>query len=1292
MSSSRILVPPSTGNVIRSGHLRKLKTLKKKYFVLREEAPGCPACLEYYDSKKKFENRQPPKRQISLHSCFNINKRGDIKQKNVIALYTKDECFCLVLDTEKDLGDWLNSMLLLQNGGQPDGEQPRPTFEHVWQVTMQKKGLGERKNIQGPYRLCLTDSAVTFYKVGANNKSDFIEFPLVSIRRCGFMERIFYMEMGRSAVTGGGEFWMEAEDNNIAQNMHAAILNAMTNSNTNRDEVVPRQRMRSSSANEASKPISVLPRRHTGQKLLGFSPLEEQRTQKEQVDSLQQQNATVSAPSQCCQSQSTSSSNTLTAPAAGTGTGTTGNATTNVNSSSMNRRRHSVASHPHSTNNSQSVHVNTTSSSSSTTTSSSSTTTTTKSTTTSTTVTATIATITTTTATNSHQRTLSLPLAAVAINQTQSSKRSVLRCTSGRERCDSLPSRARTTSVGHPTPLAMVHPRAIHLGSHAPRPHSMYGRGMSYSPPVSSMPISPASGACSTDSAGSSLSMDDGSENILEEGLTSRYGHSLTPDEPVILEENGDDYAPWPSNQQKYSPNYKSHSPSQSSYVEMYSPCGSSPSRGGGVYMPMSPATTAHSHSRASSLVEDTGTLLPDGYVPMAPVRDDGYVDMDPSNSQNGHFPDDMSGHGGSSCSVTSGTPSTDLRFSEYHLDKVTSYLPAGEDLQARPIRAYSVGSRPEPVNRHRKNSTFRDRYEVTQQDVSRVRAFSVGSRSKRPEMGRLLNITTAPLLPGGENSSTNKSNSAPLLSSSWGHNSGCSVNSERMEDLMELDFSRSHLPTTLSSPPSTYSQSQSYSTATDNSSYVDMSPGQQTSSTTAPYVDMSGINKHRNNNNNNNTTTANHNHNNIHSSTSIATLRPVITTLKPVEEAESPYMKMDSGLDFWPKSGSSPKQMPSPLQDDYMLMNGPPGGTRTAPVDFPQPRRTQDGYVEMSFKVRPSLEQDYINMNMGASARSHQRNRNSNRKEKIRSQPIAILASSKSTKTPNFLPLNGSPNSESLESTPATPPRATPTGSTATIFPFSLNSPQSPEKPFTTEPEVSSKSSSIGDVSSASGDYALMQPSRKISAPSHLPSSSLNKLADDSGGATLPKLVRGNSLKKVDANTLTRKCDGISKNVVVDKPPSPKESISNNPMASQDVVFVPLAKRLNDLTVTRPRLVTTSPTTSPTPTGFKPVQSKPSSPKLMDETTPTPTSTPTPISTPTPTQQDSEDYEKLQPGYEKLASAVEKIQASFDKASTLHYASLDLPEVSGAPPVSPTPLQEGFKYAEIDFGRLKQN
>lgn len=138
----------------------------------------------------------------------------------------------------------------------------------------------------------------------------------------------------------------------------------------------------------------------------------------------------------------------------------------------------------------------------------------------------------------------------------------------------------------------------------------------------------------------------------------------------------------------------------QSSYLEMCSPCGSSPGPSG-AYMPMS-SGTGHSHSRGSSLVEESNTL-PEGYVPMAPVGNNGYVDMDPSHNHNGHFPDDLS-HGGSSCSVTSGTPSTDLRFSEYHLDKVTSFLPPGDDLQARPARAYSIGSRPEPIKSHRKN------------------------------------------------------------------------------------------------------------------------------------------------------------------------------------------------------------------------------------------------------------------------------------------------------------------------------------------------------------------------------------------------------------------------------------------------------------------------------------------------------------------------------------------------------------------------------------------------------------
>lgn len=136
----------------------------------------------------------------------------------------------------------------------------------------------------------------------------------------------------------------------------------------------------------------------------------------------------------------------------------------------------------------------------------------------------------------------------------------------GRDRCDSLPSRARTTSEGQPNAIVLNHLKGVHIMSHIPRPHSMCVRAPSYSPPIASMPISPASDMCSSDSAGSSPSMDDCGENILEEGtVVSRYRHSLTPDEPIILDKKGDDYTSWSTTHShlKYSPNFKSHSPSQ---------------------------------------------------------------------------------------------------------------------------------------------------------------------------------------------------------------------------------------------------------------------------------------------------------------------------------------------------------------------------------------------------------------------------------------------------------------------------------------------------------------------------------------------------------------------------------------------------------------------------------------------------------------------------------------------------------------------------------------------------------
>lgn len=97
-----------------------------------------------------------------------------------------------------------------------------------------------------------------------------------------------------------------------------------------------------------------------------------------------------------------------------------------------------------------------------------------------------------------------------------------------------------------------------------------------------------------------------------------------------------------------------------------------------------------------------TNDLTGEDYVPMSQVdneniqtsfnkSDDNYIFNEVNDLHDEHL-------------VTSGTPSTDLRFSAYHLEKIISFLVPGEDLQkTRSLRAYSVGSRPEHSYKHRK-------------------------------------------------------------------------------------------------------------------------------------------------------------------------------------------------------------------------------------------------------------------------------------------------------------------------------------------------------------------------------------------------------------------------------------------------------------------------------------------------------------------------------------------------------------------------------------------------------------
>lgn len=251
-------------------------------------------------------------------------------------------------------------------------------------------------------------------------------------------------------------------------------------------------------------------------------------------------------------------------------------------------------------------------------------------------------------------------------------------------------------------------------------------------------------------------------------------------------------------------------------------------------------------HSRTSSLAEEA----PDNS--MATKTDDGgYVDMEPSKEGTTHAMSPAA----STCSVTSGTPSTDLRFSEFHLEKVASYFtPSEEDEENRPARAYSVGSRPE----HIKKIINRPESHMAS-DSARKRAFSVGSRSKTHKDNRILNHGTPPhchmqhLM--GATHQNSKSSSAPVLAGTVGTPSRHAYNSihssaEPLDDLMEMDFTnRTQSPPVkadIPPPPQSASRSSQLSLSVpqpspivkkcpDSEGYMDMSPG----NVSAGYVEM---------------------------------------------------------------------------------------------------------------------------------------------------------------------------------------------------------------------------------------------------------------------------------------------------------------------------------------------------------------------------------------------------------------------------------------------------------------------
>lgn len=102
---------PCPPDVRLCGHLRKQKSQRRRFFVLRADPPR----LECYESEKKFLAsgcRPPrPRRSVSLEGACTISKRADARQRHLIVVYTSDSSLGVAAASEAEQQAWYSALL-----------------------------------------------------------------------------------------------------------------------------------------------------------------------------------------------------------------------------------------------------------------------------------------------------------------------------------------------------------------------------------------------------------------------------------------------------------------------------------------------------------------------------------------------------------------------------------------------------------------------------------------------------------------------------------------------------------------------------------------------------------------------------------------------------------------------------------------------------------------------------------------------------------------------------------------------------------------------------------------------------------------------------------------------------------------------------------------------------------------------------------------------------------------------------------------------------------------------------
>ncbi|CAJ1086972.1 insulin receptor substrate 1-like [Xyrichtys novacula] len=245
--------PESQRDVVKQGYLGKLERDHRRYFVLRRGSHSGLSRLEWYKSEEMFTAAEKSSRRaalfgsdieglVFLRCCNGLSRVRSSRKGHTVMLYTKDQTIVLVMEDQREQEEWYQAIKkLIEEDRRDDDEHgegysaedggystltPAAFYKEVWRVTIKPRGLGVCKSLVGENRLCLTASALILIRVGVSSNLPSVSIPLLTVRRFGHLEGLFFMELGRSAPTGAGEIWMETKDRGtsaVAQRIHEVI-------------------------------------------------------------------------------------------------------------------------------------------------------------------------------------------------------------------------------------------------------------------------------------------------------------------------------------------------------------------------------------------------------------------------------------------------------------------------------------------------------------------------------------------------------------------------------------------------------------------------------------------------------------------------------------------------------------------------------------------------------------------------------------------------------------------------------------------------------------------------------------------------------------------------------------------------------------------------------------------------------------------------------------------------------------------------------------------------------------